>query len=173
MRRRLLNLVTILSLLLCVAVCVLWVRSYYSGSEWATYQAADGAYFCAESCRGAVRFARGRSELVGNLPTGWNLFHGVNSFDVTWLRPEPAYEFLGIGFAATNNGVTGTASRWVSVPHAYLLAATLLLPARQAWVGVQARRRRTRVGVCPACGYDLRASPGRCPECGKEAAAVG
>ena len=28
MTRRLLNLLTLLSLLLCVAVCVLWVRSY-------------------------------------------------------------------------------------------------------------------------------------------------
>ena len=28
LRRRLLNLLTALSLLLCVAVCVLWVRSY-------------------------------------------------------------------------------------------------------------------------------------------------
>jgi hypothetical protein len=28
------------------------------------------------------------------------------------------------------------------------------------------RRRRARPGLCPACGYDLRASTGLCPECG-------
>jgi hypothetical protein len=31
LRRRLLNLLTALSLVLCAAVCVLWVRSYFVG----------------------------------------------------------------------------------------------------------------------------------------------
>jgi hypothetical protein len=45
-----------------------------------------------------------------------------------------------------------------------------LLPLA-AWIDQQRARRRTqrlrRTGCCPACGYDLRASKDRCPECGR------
>jgi hypothetical protein len=45
------------------------------------------------------------------------------------------------------------------------LLAPLVLPAAWLWRR-RRRRRREGAGLCPGCGYDLRASAGRCPECG-------
>ena len=35
-----------------------------------------------------------------------------------------------------------------------------------AWRRARERRRRWRQDLCPACGYDVRANPEKCPECG-------
>lgn len=56
----------------------------------------------------------------------------------------------------------------VVVPHWFLAVGLSVLPAYQFR---QLRRRRLaasrlRLGLCGGCGYDLRASPDRCPECG-------
>jgi len=56
----------------------------------------------------------------------------------------------------------------VLVPY-WLLLAVGALPLPVFGVTFVARRRRRRAGLCAQCGYDLRASPGRCPECGAKA----
>jgi hypothetical protein len=59
----------------------------------------------------------------------------------------------------------------VFVPHWMPLALFAIPPLAWGslrWRRSAVRRRRTRQGECLACGYDLRASSGRCPECGRE-----
>ena len=55
--------------------------------------------------------------------------------------------------------------RSFSVPYFPLFFIPLLLFARRIWIGVRGIR-RTQRGLCAHCGYDLRASNERCPECG-------
>ena len=74
-----------------------------------------------------------------------------------------------LGFAAWETGWSSSfadSSDRVWAAPAWLLTVILaVLPA--AWgLGAYRRRRRKRMGLCSVCGYDLRASPDRCPECG-------
>jgi hypothetical protein len=83
--------------------------------------------------------------------------------EVEWYDPADAVQ---IGYPPR------TMFEWALLVHdwfPFLLCVPLpiawLVAYRRRWRG----RRREQGGLCRACGYDLRASPGRCPECGVEA----
>lgn len=58
-----------------------------------------------------------------------------------------------------------------TVPYWPFAVAAAVLPAARAASKLK-RWRDARLGLCLHCGYDLRASPDRCPECGFESAAL-
>jgi hypothetical protein len=98
----------------------------------------------------------------------------TEAFVMNYCWTSPAHEFLGTGWESRAWTVgppmyvrPGTAHLTrVVLPLWLVTIACAVLPA--LWIYKRAvRRRRNRDGHCPACGYDLRASKDRCPECGK------
>ena len=172
MKRRLLNLLTALSLLLCVAVVVLWVRSHHV-QDSVLKSIGDQRVYCLSAYRGTLLFKRNDlsySEIALNYRKArWHsdpvipelgdrdLGDGMDS--IIWRKA--GWLGFGIGQEEYFEGVIHAAV----VPLWFIAMSCFLLPAARALAAVR-RRVRHRRGACPACGYDLRATPGRCPECG-------
>ena len=62
-------------------------------------------------------------------------------------------------------------SKMVVIPFWFLTLMLSTAAAIAMWreIVTHKTRRRARAGLCPACGYDMRATPDRCPECGRKA----
>jgi len=58
-----------------------------------------------------------------------------------------------------------TISKSITIPF-WLLAVLFVLPVIATIDRNHRRRKRRLFGCCRKCGYDLRATPDRCPECG-------
>lgn len=85
------------------------------------------------------------------------------------LVPQFDYRKLGIGLrqilVGSSSGRVWSAGYQFYFPMWWLALPFAVLPL--IWVRRERRsRRRWLRGLCMNCGYDVRASPGRCPECG-------
>jgi hypothetical protein len=172
--------------ILFAAAVGLWVGSYWIGCEWerngtssdarqvaqssATFTLATGhARVSAFSSHGN-RHPNGRAEPAVSYDTRFD----ARPRSVSGLRVEvnPRASLLGFSHASTaNTRADGTAvarHRIVIVP---LWALPLGVLPLTVWpvMGMYRRRRvakRRAAGRCVGCGYDLRGSSERCPECG-------
>jgi hypothetical protein len=107
----------------------------------------------------ANRFAR---DSVASLPSGAGVRHmAVAARPGLLADPKALLGFrISYGFSSWPDYGVG-----ILLPDWFLVGLTALLP--MAW-GYRRRvvQRRQLIGVCRQCGYDLRATPYRCPECG-------
>jgi hypothetical protein len=195
-RRRLVNLLTAISLLLCVATMVLWARSYSGASSISRTQVRsnDGRGTKNRTHEiqlgvGQIRFViRDQTVLhIGRFNPPWNgQLPSTRPADMTahWsyiprgttsigeIEPGSVWDRLGFN-RRTSGWVTSSASvdyRTWTIP-IWLLTLLLAVPPALRAPGIYSQRQRKLLGQCIACGYDLRATPDRCPECGAIVAA--
>jgi hypothetical protein len=82
---------------------------------------------------------------------------------------KPKLNLPVVGYLGWRHMEWGQVWVWEELQITFLRTFLLLAPVSIAivWIPFRARRaRQQRAGLCVACGYDLRATPDRCPECG-------
>jgi len=176
MGRRFFTIFAAISLVLAVASIVFWAKSIgqMGAVEW-NGQAnnfelyhADGALSVLYARDGSKRSPTGVARTLGWFRWGRSMPHGLGRAHLRTPSPNRWGFALHIGHTRAVSGGGwrfGGRDLWIVwTPYWFLVLIFCALPA--VWVFGFARRHRHRAGFCRSCGYDLRASPDRCPECG-------
>ena len=168
-RRILLNALAAVSTLLLVATCVHWVRSYRLTDQLKLTRAMGrapqkwGCECTIDFCAGEMGVTVWGEHAASRIPAAANW--SVHSYRFS----APPTTFWGRrGFTPLHHDVDPGKmwQYWIYLPVWLPVLLTLILPAVTvvAWL----TRKRAKEGHCNFCGYDVRATPERCPECGNK-----
>ncbi|MDQ1700347.1 MAG: hypothetical protein QOG34_2210 [Frankiaceae bacterium] len=169
MTRRTFHFLSSLSLLLLVALSLLCLNGVYLGSV-RTVGLMIG-FTNRDRNIGVAVFTDGTRDPSGRAFDPWKdmevtvgnagALSGTGNSIGLLLRPIPL----------ATRGLSGYI---VLVTWWWWLPGLALLPALRVavWGRRQIVRRRAGIGRCEGCRYDMRATPDRCPECGREAKKV-
>jgi hypothetical protein len=125
-----------------------------------------------------------------NLSPTVSAFEASGDFRIEWYHPDPQFscidhlrpysrhpffigsfydEWLDAGYSESLGYPIGTIARWGLSLHDWFLATVFALPLITMLTYSTMRKRSLISGACSICGYDLCATPDRCPECGTPA----
>lgn len=181
MRRRIGSIAAGVSGILLILTAVLWVRGYFRSDAVFIVAASDSAdnpvkVFTLYSGRGGVAFTW--------IDLSYRDSHSISILLKRFAyrsesHPESPYAQAGKGASFHAAGFeirqstesfnsTKITSNSAVVPHWFLLIS-FAIPPLWWFFKIRSLRRRQMEGYCSNCGYDLRATPDRCPECGRNA----
>jgi hypothetical protein len=168
MRRIFITILFIFSTVLLVFVAAMWTRSYW---------VMDKLMIRPTSSIVTIHFFGGQGSVACTVTSETDYKVSPHWYKVEQIdKPTDLYNYWGsAGFTAKNliyfggfvverPGVVQGRLCGILVPHWFLLLLTALIVGLMTWRWLRARRRDPN--LCAKCGYDLRASPQRCPECG-------
>lgn len=167
--RRLFTFASVLSLLLCAATVVLWIRGY---------SRSDDVCFNGTPCfligvqRGSLLFEYqwphnddippGYQSITWNSPRSPDWSHWLYTISHHNVCGFALYTFRWRGVTAGARQVTAES---VEIPYWFVATVFFSLPAYK--LRFHRRGRRIASGLCTACGYNLTGNmSGICPECG-------
>lgn len=180
LRRWTFNGVAAVSALLSVATCVLWLIRSLGGGYYFVVQGPTKTFVVAatsslllrvgDTTPDAQRPATYRCQRFGGEADGLpaECFEMGNPSLWSRLGVFRTVEYVPVSAGVTSSTATPSWCRSFMIPWSLLAIAFLFLPLRRArqFLRQRVQRLRTAQGQCVVCGYDLRATPGVCPECG-------
>ncbi len=187
MKRRLFTISAATSLAVCLAISYLWIRSHFVNDgftsqqyTWHDIEQMQHVEKLIASSTGHVFFHTNTFQFKRSQDPKWNFIEdkawsfeqgvGVVEFPKATFPNHLGFGVQDLSRAGTRKHagayVIGNESfHLVWIPYWLLFVLSAVLPA--IWATKRWRRaRRLRHGKCAVCGYDLRATPDRCPECG-------
>ncbi|MDB5172515.1 MAG: hypothetical protein JWN51_1288 [Phycisphaerales bacterium] len=173
--RRVFPILSAISLLLCIGAAAVWERSYEHRDRYPVSFEVHWRNIGVKASNGSFEFARATvwadlndSFWIPPAPPGWTVNNygsrNVRFSDRRWgglhlqngRRVVPDWHG---GYYQNVDFDYMSISAWY--PPAFFAVVPLVWLVRQL-----NRRRQTSKGRCSSCGYDLGATPDRCPECG-------
>jgi hypothetical protein len=162
------NAATVFSMFLCVGTAVMWARSLCVAEM---IHAGGASGHVVVSGGGQLAFVlrtdvKPESPAYERSPDDLPFADAREYVEPRCLGPlgGRSYEALGVLLCYGPVDTYGSFFVVAVIPYWGLLVLGALLPVLRSRLLL--RRRRRPPGACPACGYDLRATPDRCPECG-------